>query len=231
MDLYTTQCYKKECPENYFDIVYDDQTYCVEDCADDEFFSIDYFDCIGCNYAFKGCTSCSVDEKDFVFCDECEEDLFVANNGIGCTPCKEDEFFYNDVCMRCDTQFPFCESCIQYPLLDWAPQQCLKCYGDTIKTFTPEGNTCGCNQDEFVHYDPKDLDTAECVACSAVLNHCLECDTDETNKPFCKHCDFGFFIDIKTGLCVRDSCNQVNPSGYCTLCNEVHDHVLKIQYN
>ena len=64
MDLNTTQCYKNVCPEDYFEIEYDNETYCVEECADYEFFSKDYFMCIGCEYAFDGCTSCSVDSND-----------------------------------------------------------------------------------------------------------------------------------------------------------------------
>ena len=212
MDLDTTQCYKHACPPLYFQVDYDNETYCVAECAAHEYFSRDYFTCIGCEYVFEGCTACHPSPSEHVFCSACSEGLFPANNGVGCTPCQEDEFFFNDVCLKCDTRFPFCKSCIQYPLLDWAPEQCLACYGgqNLTLTSTPEGNTCGCGQDEFVYYEAGELDTAECVSCSSVLNHCLECQTDQANVPFCTHCDAGFFIDAVTGHCVRDSCNQVN---------------------
>jgi len=162
MDFETSKCYKTECPEGYFEVPTEfGFSYCFENCEDYELFDEEYLTCLDCSWYYEGCTSC-MREDDNVFCESCEEGLHAANNGVGCTPCQENQFYYKDVCIDCASNFPHCKSCIQYPYLDWASEQCLDCYGSIPLTPTPEGGVCECAADEFIMYDVKDSDSASC---------------------------------------------------------------------
>ena len=179
MDWETTKCFKEECPEGYFEVEFESQKFCAQDCEENEYWNKDYFMCIPCDYEYDNCSSCHV-KDDTIYCDSCEDTFQVTNNKIGCTPCQSDEYFFNGECIKCNSEFAFCKTCIQYPYIDWAPEQCLSCYGapDLKLTQTPEGGFCGCDKDEFVFFNPAQLDDATCVTCSTVLNHCLACNTD-----------------------------------------------------
>ena len=132
MDFDSSKCFEGECPEDYFEFETDfGDTYCVQNCADYEYWDQTYFTCLDCEFAFDNCVECHTREEDpnKQACTACGEGFNPANTGVGCTPCEDNEYFFKEECLECDGLFPFCETCIQYPLLDYAPQQCLSCYG------------------------------------------------------------------------------------------------------
>lgn len=79
-------------------------SYCVENCKDWEIFDETYMACFDCDddlIGYEGCNSCFSDD-DKVFCDGCYDGLYPANNGVGCTPCEENQYYYKDTCIDCD---------------------------------------------------------------------------------------------------------------------------------
>lgn len=189
--------------------------------------------CLPCSDSFAHCSKCKQDQKTLVvLCEECEEDFNVANNGVGCTECESNEYFSKNMCLSCDSKMSFCRTCIQFPIIDSAPQQCLDCYGKTPTgpKYDEEDGVCKCEVGKFIHYTLEDIDSVDCKNCD-LIPKCLECKAQisgDTVKPYCTKCDTGFYIEFGGSRCVRDSCHAVDSAGMCTQCNQPED--LIIQY-